>query len=150
MNVSRISTGLLMAAVLGIAAACFVSGCQHTREAYNAADEPGDYAYVLAEHYSALLHEAVLLKRKPTTPRAAVELMQRVELKATPAVKRLGELRIAYMQVQNAQTEAELQGAINDAVLLIADMVRAIREARGGSVSILDPPPTRYAYLEAA
>lgn len=135
---------------LCVAAVSFVAGCQHTRDAYNAADEPADYAYVLAEHYSALLHQAVELKRKPTTPRAAVEVMQRVELKATPAVKRLEQLRISYLKVQNAQTEAELQAAIDEAVLLIADMVRAIRDARGGSVSTLEHRPILYARLEAA
>lgn len=142
MKLQRFLFALFLPALLTLA------GCQHTREAYNAADEPADYAYVLAEHYSSLLHQAVELKRKPTTPREAVAIMQRVELKATPAVKQLKDLRIAYLKVQDATTEAQLQAAIDDAVLLIADMVRAIRDARGGgSTSLLDQRIILHAQL---
>lgn len=127
------------------------AGCQHTREAYREAEDPGEYAFVLMEHYNALLKEAVALKNNPATPREAVEWMRKVELKTTPAVKKLAELRQAWLDLQTASTETELQAAIDQAVLLIADMVRAVRDARGGSVSMLDERILLHAHhLEAA
>lgn len=105
-------------------------GCTHTREAYQAADSPDEYAYVVAEQYSSLLKEAADLKEQATTPRAAVLVMQQAERKATPAVKKLREVRDAYLAVRSAQTEEQLQEATNAAVLLVADLIRAVRSAR--------------------
>lgn len=123
MKIPAFLTALLVSATL-------LAGCQHTREAYQAADTPDEYAFVMAEHYSSLLKEAADLKEKPSTPRAAVAAMQDIERKATPAVKKLKELRDAYLAVRTAQTEEDLQEAIDKAVLLVADMVRAVRAAR--------------------
>lgn len=124
MKIHRFLIGLLLPAVLALA------GCQHTKEAYQAAETPDEYAYVMAEHYSSLLKEAADLAEKATTPRSAVQAMQRAELKATPAVKRLKELRDSYLAIRSADNEAALQAAIDKAVLLVADMVRAVRSAR--------------------
>jgi hypothetical protein len=127
------------------------AGCQHTREAYREAEDPGEYAFVLMEHYNALLKEAVVLKNAPGTPAEAVAWMRQVEFKATPAVKKLAELRQAWIDLQSAETEAQLQAATDAAALLIADMVRAVRDARGGSASVLDERILLHAHhLEAA
>jgi hypothetical protein len=118
---------LLIAAVLVLG----LCACQHTQEAYKAADSPDEYAYVLREHYASLVHQAADLKEKPTTPREAVEVMQQAELAARPVVDTLRPLRDAYIAGKTAETEAQLQAAINSAVLLIADLVRAVRKASG-------------------
>jgi ABC-type oligopeptide transport system substrate-binding subunit len=119
----------------GVLLAVGLSACTHTREAYKTADTPDEYAYVLAEHYASLLNQAADLKEKSTTPREAVEAMQKAELAARPVVDKLRPLRTAYLTAKNAQTQAELQAAINEAVLLIADLVRSVRAAAG------DPNP---------
>jgi hypothetical protein len=118
---------LLIAAVLTLG----LNACASTREAYKAADSPDEYAYVLREHYASLVHEAADLKEKPTTPREAVEIMQQAELAARPAADKLRPLRDAFLAGRDAKTQAELQQAINDAVLVIADLVRAVRKAQG-------------------
>ncbi len=118
---------LLMMSVLCIG----LSACAATREAYREADSPDEYAYVLAEHYASLVKEAAELKEKPTTPAEAVSLMQRAELTARPVVLALRPLRDAYLAAKTPASEAELQEAINRAVLVIAELVRTVRGAAG-------------------
>jgi hypothetical protein len=129
---------LLLAGALAMIA---LSGCMHTRDAYRSAETPDEYAYVLAEHYSVLVREAADLAARPSTPDSAVRAMQRADMVARPAVLQLRHLRDAYLDVRTAETEAELQEAINRAVLLIAELVRAVRGARGESVTVVDPVP---------
>lgn len=130
--------------LMSLAAVSVLSGgCQHTREAYALAESPDEYAYVMAEHYSDLVKQAADLKEQSSTPSAAVAWMQRAEVKTTPAVRKMRELRDAYVQVKDASTERELQEAIDRAVLLIADMIRAVQSARGQPTSSLDPVSDR-------
>lgn len=122
---------LLVLALVAPVLALTLSGCTHTREAYGSADTVDEYAYVAAEHYAALVHEARVLKEKPTTPAEAVVAMQAAAAKAQPAVLKLRALRDAYTQVRSAQNEQDLQKAVDEAVLLIADLVREVNKARG-------------------
>lgn len=124
MKLQRFLLALFLPALLTLA------GCQHTREAYQAADTPDEYAYVMTEQYSSLLEEAADLAEKATTPRSAVTAMQAAERQATPAVKRLKELRDAYLAIRSADNEEALQAAIDSTVRLVADLVRAVRSAR--------------------
>lgn len=119
-----------------------IAGCAGTKAAYQEAQSLDEYAYVLTEHYASLVKEAANLKEKPTTPDEAIAAMQRADTaahlvvvgdqNATPAAPGLAELAAAYQNVRDAQTELELQSAINAAVLKIADLVRAVKTARGG------------------
>lgn len=122
---------LLVLALVAPVLALTMSGCASTREAYGSADTVDEYAYVAAEHYAALVHEARLLKEKSTTPAAAVVAMQAAAAKAQPAVLKLRALRDAYTQMRSAQNEQDLQKAVDEAVLLIADLVREVNKARG-------------------
>jgi hypothetical protein len=107
-------------------------GCTGTQAAYRAAEgQPDQVAYVIAEQYASVLHEAAELKAKPTTPPAAIYAMQKADLAAQPAVDRLRSASDAYTAVKNAQTQAELQVAIDNAVRLIADVIAAVKQARG-------------------
>lgn len=136
----------LLGAVVVMVLVSFVTSCMHTREAYRAAGSPDEYAYVLAEHYAALVHEAADLREKATTPPEAIRLMQQADDAARPAVKKLRELRDAYLAVHSAQTEEDLQRAINDAVLLVARLIRAVHQARSGEeVSLFQEPLLRPA-----
>lgn len=116
-----------------------LSGCTGTRAAYKEAQSPDEYAYVLAEHYASLVREAADLKARPTTPADVVRAMQTADTAAAPLVDALRPLRGAYLATQSAASEAELQEAINRAVLAIADLVRSVKAARGtGSTSLLE------------
>jgi len=112
-------------------------GCAGTKAAYQQAQSPDEYAYVMAEHYSSLVRQAADLKERPSTPASAIAAMQRAELAARPLVAPLRPLRDAYIAGRSAQSELELQRAIDAAVLAIADLVRQVQMARGGGTSSL-------------
>lgn len=122
-------------ALLATGTVLAVHGCtgSGTREAYKQADNVGEQAYVLAEHYATLIEQAAILKAKPTTPLSAISKMQEADRVAKPVVLRLKSLRDAYVATKNADTEAQLQLAVNQAVLAVADLVRAVNTARGGA-----------------
>lgn len=134
---------LMLAFLLGLAVpmVAMVSGCAGTRAAYQEAQSPDEYAFVITEHYAALVKEAADLKERPTTPREAVEAMQRAELAARPLIlggdrppsPGLRDLAETYSAVRDAKSEQDLQLAIDRAVLKIADLVRAVKAARGGT-----------------
>lgn len=127
---------LLAAALLAL------SGCAGTKEAYSVAEGVDEQAYVAAEHYASLLREANVLKGKATTPGEAITAMQEAAQKAQPVVMKVRQLRDLYVQAKTAETEQQLQAAVNEAILLIADLVRAVNKARGEGVgSNLHIPP---------
>lgn len=127
------SWGVLAAIVIA------VQGCSWTKMAYQEAESLDEYAYVLAEHYASLVKEAADLKERPGTPQSVIRAMQEADQAAKPVITELRELRDVYMGVRNAQTEADLQAAIDRAVLKIADLVRAVQSARkSGSTSSLE------------
>lgn len=121
-------------------AASLVGGCSGTLSAYKAAYDPSDYAYVITEHYSALVHEAALLRVKPTTTSAQIAAMQKAELAVRPFVlgskdaqapqPSLRELAAAWNATHNATTQADLQAAIDVAITHLVDLVRAVSSAR--------------------
>lgn len=116
-----------------------VQGCSGLKTAYQEAESLDEYAYVLAEHYASLVKEAADLKERPGTPQSVIRAMQEADRAAKPVITELRELRDVYMGVRNAQTEADLQAAIDRAVLKIADLVRAVQSARkSGSTSSLE------------
>lgn len=127
----------VLAILLGLAviALPLVSACtgSGTRAAYTEAKGLDEQAYVLAEHYASLVEQAAVLKAKPTTPAIAVARMQQADQVAKPLVLRLRPLRNAYVAAKNATTEAELQLALSQAVLAIADLVRAVQTAKAGA-----------------
>lgn len=132
---------LMLALLLAIAVPVVAtsSGCAGTRAAYSEAQSPDEYAYVITEHYASLVREAADLKERQTTPRDAVEAMQRAELAARPLIlggdnppsPGLRDLAESYSAVRDAKSEQDLQLAIDRAVLKIADLIRAVKAARG-------------------
>lgn len=109
-----------------------VQGCTGTA-AYREAENPAELAYVLAEHYAALVKQAADLRQRPTTPANAIAAMQRADQIAKPIILQLRPLRDAYIATKSAQTEAELQAAADRAVIAIADLVRTINAATRGT-----------------
>lgn len=120
-----------------------LAGCVSTQAAYKAAPLHGealaDTAYVIAEHYAAVVHEAANLRESGRTPAPLVVAMQRADAAAKPLI--LGEPEVqrpglkqiadAYTAVHDAKTEADLQAAVNNAVLRLGDLMRAVNAAKG-------------------
>lgn len=136
----------LQHAGLWLACVALASGCTGTRAAYVAAEgKPDQVAYVIAEQYSSVLHEAADLKESPSTPAEVTAGMQRADLAAQPAVDKLRPAANAYTEIKVAQEAAataegeaalqaayaKLQTAINDAVALIAEVIEQVKKARG-------------------
>lgn len=141
----RLAFALFLALFLAVAAGGFLAGCSGTKAAYAvAASRPAtvlpDTAYVLAEQYRAVLHEAADLKASGRLPAHFVERMQSADdaLKplvlgdpaAVPPRKGLQQLSETFQAVRSAATEAELQRAVDDAVLALAEFLRTVQAAR--------------------
>lgn len=120
---------LFFLAVLATFAAGLVVGCAGTRSAYQAADTAEEYAYVVTEHYAAVLAQAVALRANPAVPRDAIAAIQRADLKVAPAILALAPLRQALKAVKSAENEAALQAAVDAAVRALAELVREVKAA---------------------
>lgn len=129
----RFEIWLVLLFTFGMALPVAVSmhGCTQVQSAYKAAETPAELAYVLTEHYAALVKAAADLASKPTTPASVIVALQAADAKAKPVVLQLRPLRDAFLATKSAQTEQELQQATDRAVLAIAELVRAINTARG-------------------
>jgi hypothetical protein len=119
---------LALVATLGIGA---LTGCANTTAAYKAAKGVDQQAFVVLSHYDALLKEANVLKDKPDVPPEVVDAMKKADAAVYPVVSQVRTLRDAYRRVKSAENEEALQLAVNDAVLLLANFINAIKQARG-------------------
>jgi hypothetical protein len=132
---------LLCFALAALGPLLALTGCAGTRDAYKAAETPEEYAYVLTEHYAGLLNQSANLAALPTTPESAKTAMKKASAEvqkiisgdatAVPRVPGIKELVANYKQVRNAQTQAELQAAVDQLVLKLADLVRSYKAAGG-------------------
>ena len=134
--------GSMLAVLLAIAlpASLFVlASCTGTQAAYHEAkasdpcktEQTVCLAYTVGEHYAAVLHEAALLKAKPGTAPELIAGMQRADLAVQPAIDRLRTASDAYSAIANAQTQAELQTAVDNAIVQLSELIRAVNAARG-------------------
>lgn len=134
---SRVDSMMALLAV-GSLAAALVAGCVGTTAAYKTSASVADTAYVVAEHYAAVVKEAADLAQNPTTSADVKEALKSADrnvkplIVGDPATGRPGlqELAARYNAVKNAQTEAELQAAVNDAVRELAKLINAVKAAR--------------------
>ena len=107
-----------------------LSACAGTKAAYQAAG--GDLvkqAFVVTEHYSALLREAADLKEAGAQPEV-VAALQAADSVAQPIILKLGPLAQAYERTRSAEDQVALQAAVNDAVVALTDFINAIKRAR--------------------
>lgn len=124
-------TRVLAAAALMVGLTA-VSGCAGTKAAYNAADTLEERAFVVTEHYSAVVKQAADLKDTGVLKGAALSKAREIESVAQPVVLSLGGLVAKYNAAKSAETEVALQKALDEAVLAIADLVRVVKAAAGG------------------
>lgn len=118
---------------------CIVmAGCSGTAAAYKEAKDPAEYAYVLSEHYASLVDQAATLKERGSLPPGIVAALRQADDAAKPVIMKLRGLRATYVDASSAQTQAELQAAIDEAVRVIEDMQRAVTTARGARIGMLE------------
>lgn len=135
--------GIVLLAIMPLVCAHFIAGCVSTQAAYKAAPLHGeaivDTAYVLAEHYDAILIEANSLKDSGGVPSPIVEQMRAADRIArpiflgNPATQQPGlmQLRSVYVRFHDGSSEEALQAAMNDAAKALADLINAVKTARG-------------------
>lgn len=127
---------------VAIGAPIVMQGCVATREAYSVARESkdlGNMAYVVTEHYAAVLKEAADLRQTPGTPQRAIDAMRAADLAVRPfivgdparEIPGLDDLARDYQAIRSAKTEADLQAAINNAVRELTNFSKAVKAARG-------------------
>lgn len=132
---------LVLCIALASAAVAFVvlPGCVGTSAAYRAAQSLPDTAYVVTEHFAAVVHEAADLTESPTTPPEVKAALKAAVAAAAPFI--LGDgthagvrtLAQRYAAVKNAANAEELQRAVDAAVLELAKLINAVKAARSPS-----------------
>jgi hydroxymethylpyrimidine pyrophosphatase-like HAD family hydrolase len=124
---------------LATAALCMtlmaVAGCAGTKAAYQAADTLEDRAYVVTEHYSAIVKQAADLKDLGVLKGSALSQVREIETSAQPVVLSLRDLVANYNAAKTAETEVALQKALDDAVRLLANLVRVVKTAASGGAT---------------
>jgi hypothetical protein len=146
----RISLGLaLVLAVVAAVGLFMLGGCTSTAIAYRTAQTLPDTAFVVAEHYAALVKQAADLAENPATPESVKAALQAADRAVKPIVlgddetnrPGLRDLADRYRQARDAQTEAELQNAINSAVRELANFINAVKAARSQTHATITRDP---------
>lgn len=133
-----IRSKLMMGLMCVMAAATVaLAGCAGTQAAYSAAKTPDDFAYVLTEHYAAIVHEVAGLKQSGKLTGAALTKAQDIDNKLNPVVLSLKGLAESYSSTKSASDAASLQAAIDKAVPLLADFLKLLKSV-GGSTAMIE------------
>lgn len=108
-----------------------LGGCTGTRSAYKAAEgDPEKIAYVITEHYTALVTEAGRLKDAGTLNGSALASVQAADRIATPLILQLGALSQAYASTRSAADEVALREAIGKSAAAISSFITALKGVR--------------------
>jgi len=119
---------LVLFCTMSVMAGCTTTG---TQWAYSEAKTVDERAYVMLEHYAALVKEAADLAGKPNTPPEVIEAMKKADAIAMPAIRRLRDMRDAWLSSGNEENTEALQAAVDDAIAVIASMIRTMEQVRG-------------------
>jgi hypothetical protein len=113
-----------------VMAAVTISSCVGTKAAYRAAAESEDplhnTAIVVSEHFNALQKEAVAIAESGVA-QSWVDRMAAAEKAARPTVLDLRRLDEIYIAARTAETQAELQAALNSAALLVSKFFTEVK-----------------------
>ncbi len=112
-----------------------ISGCSGTAAAYRAADGLAETAYVVGEHYFALVRGVNALDEEGRLSPSELRRLQEVALKTRPIVVSMLNAADAYNNVRSYENEAELSNALAAAAIAISDLIDAIK-AVGGSAKL--------------
>lgn len=111
-----------------------LAACSGTRLAYQTADTPEKYAYVLTEHYASLVSEAAQISMR-SSPEVREGLREAeaaayLVIVGTPEAPGLVRLARLYQETQSAEAATTLQAAIDASILRLADFVNAVKGAK--------------------
>lgn len=120
--------------------ALLLVACAGTRSAYQYADTLDKKAYVVTQHYASLVHEAADIAALPGTPQAVKDSLKAADKSVkpfivgdptkVPPVPGLSDLAASFKATRDAKTEAELQAAIDKALVELSTLVNAVNAAR--------------------
>ena len=129
---------LIIASLLAL-----LGACAGTQQAYKAAEGLEETAFVMNQHYLALVREANRLADQGVITGSSLRALQDLIRTSRPLLGELAGAAQAYENVRSAATEAELTAAISAAAVALSDLVNAIRAA-GGTAKVpieLEPRP---------
>ena len=109
-----------------------MTGCAGTSSAYKAAEGLSETAYVVGEHYYALVREANDLDDAGNLQANELQRLQTIARETRPTIVALLDAANSYDMVRSSANEAELTNAIADAAVAVSRLVDAIK-AVGGS-----------------
>lgn len=152
MTLCTFSRGALSIAALALVALGItgMSSCAGTKAAYKEAEGLEEQAFVVTEHYAAVVNQAADLAENPSTQPEVRSALQAADRVARPFIigdratgqPGLRELADAYAAAKNAETQADLQAALLGATRALAGFVRAVKAAVAAhSSSVLPAPP---------
>jgi len=132
----QIERGLFIAVVMAIGMAT-LSGCAGTTSAYKAADGLEETAFVMNQHYLALVREANDLAQSGALTGTQLAGVQDLVRESRPLLSELAIAAQAYESIQNADSDAALTNAIANAAVVLSNLVNAVRQI-GGSSSLIE------------
>lgn len=124
----KILQGILVALV-----AMGLISCSGTKQAYEAANGLEETAYVMSEHYNALVQEAARLNSVGVLVGEDLVRAQDLVRRAEPLRIELSSVAQVYADFQSAETEAELTAAIASMAVVLSDLVTLIDSFRSES-----------------
>jgi len=126
-----------------LVASSMLGSCTGTRAAYKAADGLDETAKVVGEHYYALVREANVLKDSGQLSGQELDTAQALVATTAPVILEMASAAQTFEALQTAETEAELQKAINDAAIAVSkllDIIKAVT-ATVSTERLFDTPP---------
>lgn len=125
-------------ASFALLAASSLSGCVGTKAAYRASASVADTAYVVAEQYSAIVREAATIASSPATSQEVKDALKAADAVVKPLIvgnpatgaPGLRQAWQRYRDLKSAETELELQRAVDAAVVELAKLINAVKAAR--------------------
>lgn len=126
---ARTYSGLLAFGLL-LMLVFLVTSCAGTRDAYRSADGLWETGYVVSEHYAAVLRQAREIATNPLTSQSVKDQIKAVEAQTTPPALDLVNALEAYQSVENAETEAELQEALNKTAIALSRLIDLVKGVR--------------------
>lgn len=104
----------------------FIAACAGTKAAYKEADGLFETAFVVGEHYYALIREVNDLDDQGQLSSRDLRTLQEIALQTRPSVLALLDAAEAYQSFESAETEDDLTLALADAAEAIARLINAI------------------------
>lgn len=131
MNLSNTRSPAIVGILALLLASTLMSACGGTRAAYKAAEGLEETAYVMNNHYLALVREANDLAEAGDLAGSNLVTAQDLVRKSRPLMQSLSNAAQVYTSIRTAETEAELTAAIAAAAVELSNLVNMLQNAGG-------------------